>query len=777
VKNFLPVKDFMNLPFLLAFILMGFTFTITQVIVIRELLVVFTGNELSIALILANWLWLEAAGSLLLGKQAKELGLGKGGYALLQASLSALLPLTIYGIRCLRELMGLSLGEGASLWAIFCWTIPVLAPLGIVNGILFALGCRLYAQGAGAEKAASSIGRVYLYEALGAGGGGILYTFLFIPFLTSFQTAFLLGASNLFSGLLLVSTGKEKGTGKKKVLAALLGSGFIASILLLILPGAGRIEKSSLDREWRGLQVLESRWSPYGNVTVGRREEQLTFFSNGMPICNEPFPDIAFVEEMVHYPLLFSPFPRRILIIGGGFGGVIHEVLKQPVEEVHYAEIDPLVIELIKENLTPLTRAEIENPRVHIHNLDGRLFIRTTPRRFDGVLLHLPPPFTLDLNRYYTVEFFREIFGSLNEHGILALSIPGSDTYLSPELRDLNLCLIRSLREVFPSVYVLPGDVNIILASVTREIGPLSPELFIRRLKDREIVTHFLTPFQIRLKLEKQRQEWLEDSLKRGGVVRVNRDANPSGLYYGIAYWNAQFHPFLQIFWGRAQELRLWHLAAALGFLFCGIFALPRKDGRARKKWALTCIVATTGFFGIAYSVLFIFSFQTVYGYAYQWIGLLIASFMVGLALGSWTMTRALEKIRKFALTLAGMEIFMVFFAALGMILLDRLFSSGFPPRILAATRFAFLLLSGIAGYWVGLEFPLAGGILSKNGERVAWTAGILYGSDLFGAWIGSLLVGVLLVPVLGILQTCAVILFLKVASLALIPLISQRRS
>jgi spermidine synthase len=765
----------MNPPFLFAFILMGFTFTITQVMLIRELLVVFIGNELSIAIILANWLLLEAAGSFLLGKKAKELGLGKGGYALLQVLLSILLPMTIYGIRCLRDFMGLSLGEGASLWAIFSWTVPILAPLGIVNGILFALGCSLQADGA--KKAASSIGRVYLYEALGAGAGGILYTFFFIPLFTSFQVAFLLGAANLFSALLLVSTGAEREIGKKKVLARLIGPVFIANVLLLILPSAQRLEKSSMNRQWRGLQILESRWSPYGNVTVGRREEQLTFFSNGIPICNAPVPDIALVEEMVHYPLLLSPSPRRILIVGGGFGGVIQEALKHPVEEVHYTEIDPLILQLIQENLTPLTRPEIENPRVRIHNLDGRFFIKNTPNKFDGILLNLPSPSTLELNRYYTVEFFSETFRALNENGILALSIPGSETYLSPELRDLNMCLIRSLREVFASVYVIPGEVNFILASATPEAGPLLPERFIRRFKERKIITRFLTEFQIRLKLETQRQKWLEDSLSRGGAVKVNRDGNPSGLYYGIAYWNAQFHPFLQIFWGRMGELRLWHLALPLLLLSCGIFAFQRKRRRDWTRGALTWIVVTTGFFGIACSVLFIFSFQTLYGYAYHWIGLLIASFMVGLALGSWTMTWALEKIRKFALTLAGVEILMILFATLGMILLALFYSPWLGQRILTAMRFAFLLLSGITGYLVGLEFPLASSIFSGNGERAGWTAGILYGSDLFGAWAGSLLVGVLWVPVLGILQTCAVIIFLKLVSLSLIGLLGLRKS
>jgi spermidine synthase len=764
-----------NLPFLLAFIVMGFTFTITQVMVIRELLVVFIGNELSIAIILANWLLLEAAGSFLLGEKAEKVGLGKGGYALLQVLISLLLPVTIYGIRCLRDIMGLSLGEGTSLLAIFSWTVPILGPLGITNGVMFALGCSLHADWA--KKGAPSIGRVYLYEALGAGAGGVLYAFLFVPFFSSFQVAFLLGTANLISALLLISAGEKKATWKIRLLAGLLWSVFLADVLLLILPGARYLEKSSMKRQWRGFQVLESRWSPYGNVTLGRREEQLTLFSNGIPICNAPVPDIAFVEEMVHYPLLFSPSPRKILIVGGGFGGVIREVLKHPVEEVHYTEIDPLIIQLIRENLTPLTRPEMENPRVRIHNLDGRLFIKTTPQKFDGILLNLPGPLTLELNRYYTVEFFSEISRSLQKNGILAFAIPGSETYLSPELRELNLCLLESLREVFPSVHVIPGNVNFILASTTIDADRFSPERFIARFRERNLNTHFLTEFQIGLRLEMRRQKWLEDSLRGGGLVKGNRDAIPAGLYYGIAYWNAQFYPSLQTFWARVGGLRLWHLALPLLFLVCGAVALQRKRKRNWTRGALICIVATTGFFGISFSILLIFSFQTLYGYAYQWIGILIATFMVGLALGSWTMTRALEKVRKLALTLAGVEFLMVLFAALGIILLALLYSPQLGERILAAMRFEFLLLSGITGYLVGVEFPLASRIFSGNGERVGWTAGMLYGSDLFGAWAGSLLVGVLLVPVLGILQTCAVIFLLKLLSLSLIPLSGLRRS
>ncbi|MBU1207638.1 MAG: hypothetical protein KKH04_12020 [Proteobacteria bacterium] len=758
----------MNLPIIFALLVMGFTFTTTQVMVIRELLVVFVGNELSIAIILSNWLLLEAAGSYLIGRKVQELGWGRSGYAILQTVLSLLLPLTIYGVRCLRDMMGLPLGEGVSLLAIFFWTVPLLAPLGMVDGTLFALGCGLYAEGV--KKSPSTIGRVYLCEALGAGGGGILYTFLFIPFFTSFQVAFLLGAANLISALLLMATMKRKTPGRHKFLCGLLGSLLLTNLLLLISPGARMIEKISLDRQWRGIKVVESRWSPYGNVTVGQREEQFTFFSNGLPIGNAPVPDISLVEEKVHFPLLFIPSPRKILIISGGFGGVITEVLKHPVEEVHYTEIDPLMIQMVRDN--PLTAHELENPRLKVHSFDGRLFLKTTTQKFDGILLNLPPPSTLEINRFYTVEFFREIFNRLNEKGVLSFSLPGSETYLIPELRNLNWSLIKSLQQVFPSIYVVPGRVNIFLAFPRKDVPPLLPDLLISPLRHRKINTHFLTEYQIQLKLQTQRIKWLERSLLRGEAVRLNRDIQPVGLYYGLAYWNAQFHPFLQIFWGKLVKLRFGHIALPLGLTAIFLLLLGRvlrsKLADGLKDPILVWMVITTGFFGTSFSILLILSFQTLYGYAYQWTGLFIAIFMAGLAGGSWQMTRAVEKIRPLTQTLLRIEILFIGFIILGLFLMVFFYSpSG--HGYLQAIRIGLLLLSGMAGFLVGLEFPLASCLFSASRERVGRAAGILYAADLGGAWAGSLFIGVLLIPVLGILPTLGVILLLKLTSLSLI--------
>ena len=760
----------LNFPLHLALLLMGFTFTITQVMVIREFLVVFAGNELSTAIILANWLLLEAGGSLLIGKKVEGWGLKEGGYAFFQLLLSGLLPLTLYAIRASRTFMGLAPGEGASLLQILFWTIPVLAPVGIVDGILFALGCALHSKWT--QRRAVSIGNVYLLEAVGAGIGGLFYTFLCIPFWNSFQTASLLGMANLISGVLLVSY--SEGVKKwKRAFFSLWGTFLLANLLLFLPYGSRVIEKKSLDGLWPGFEILESRWSSYGNVTVGRREGQLTFFSNGVPVCNVPVPNVAFMEERVHYPLLLSPSPQNILVVGGAFGGVIHEILKHPVERVHYAEIDPLVIQFIGENLTPLTREELENPKVQVHPLDGRLFIRTTREKFDGILLNLPPPSTLELNRFYTVEFFREAFRLLGKDGLLALSLPGSETYLGPETRDLNLSILKSLQETFSSVAVIPGETNVIIASPTKDLETLTPERLIHSLQERKIQTQFLTAAHIRRKMEKQRLEWWEDSLQQGGGVRLNRDANPSGVYYGIAYWNAQFHPLVQALWGRIGEFRLSHfgllLLAVVGFFLVYRKSRRAKEGKGGAKGTLIWVVMTTGSFGTAMSILLILSFQTLYGYAYQWIGLLVAAFMRELALNAWMMNRALERIQNWVLTLIGLERFIALFCLLLIFTLNFLYSSGAEPLSLWTVKIAFLLMSLASGFWAGLEFPLSSRIFAGREEGVGRTAGVLYASDLFGAWAGALLVGVIFIPVLGILMTCGAIILLKLASLALL--------
>jgi len=108
-----------------------------------------------------------------------------------------------------------------------------------------------------------------------------------------------------------------------------------------------------------------------------------------------------------------------------------------------------------------------QDPRIRLNIKDGRLFLKSTAERFDVILLNLPEPQTAQINRFYTVEFFRELPPSLNSGGILSFQLVASEDYISPTLASFLQCINRSLREVFPEVSTIPGEKVHFFASQT----------------------------------------------------------------------------------------------------------------------------------------------------------------------------------------------------------------------------------------------------------------------------------------------------------------------
>jgi len=90
-------------------------------------------------------------------------------------------------------------------------------------------------------------------------------------------------------------------------------------------------------------------------------------------------------------------------------------------------------------------------------------------------------------------------------------------------------------------------------------------------------------------------------------------------------------------------------------------------------------------------------------------------------------------------------------------------------PLVFSSLPAVFLLLEAVAGFLIGLEFPLASKMYLKESKRLGGVAGVLYASDLLGGWLGALFVSVALVPVLGIVETCLLVVALKLVSLFLV--------
>ncbi len=763
-----------------AFLLMGFSFTVMQTLMARELLVSFAGNELSIGLVLGSWLILEAVGSGLAARLADRVRGGALSYAALQVALSLLLPLSVYVAFTVRRIVGITPGEGMGLVSTFYSAFLVLLPLGLVDGAMFTFGCRAYA------RETPAIGHVYVLEAIGGVIGGLVFTYLFIPHIHSIQIILILSTLNLASAasLLVPSPKSVKSYSPLFLLLAI-------SLYLLLSPQANAIHRWFVGQQWRGYDLVYYGNSIYGNVTAIQQEEQYTFFANGVPILTAPVPDITAVEELVHLPMLFVPQPRKVLVVSGGVGGVLNEILKYPVERVDYAELDPLLIEAVQRFPTPLTVGELSDPRVNIEQVDGRLLVRELAakgnrlERYDLVIVNLPYPVTLQLNRFYTVEFFRLVREILNGEGVVALPSPGTLTYMGPGMRNLNATIYETLKQVFPHTHVIPGDVNLWLASPEAHLEAVSLETLAQRWEERALPTSLMTDFHLSLKLDQQRLAWFWDSLRRGEEVGIsgrgrsfvansNEDLRPSGLLYGLFYWNELFSPGFSGYFEFLERINLPLLGAAL-ILLTAAFLVARRVSRRLRTASVPIVMVTTGFAGMAFDLLVIFAFQAFYGYVYQQIGLLVTAFMAGLSLGGLVMTRQVERIEEGPVlsSVEGKSLLLRLEGAIAAcwllfpVILAILYAQAGRPGVSATVGPILLTLNALAGFLVGVEFPLA----SKMYRRVSIseTAGILYASDLLGAFLGSLLVSVMLLPALGVLETCLLVAVLKLGSLVLV--------
>ncbi|MGZ3558560.1 MAG: spermidine synthase [Thermodesulfobacteriota bacterium] len=456
----------MKIPTLkISLFVMGLSSITAQIILLRELLVSFLGNELTLGIILASWLILVAAGSFLIGKSVENVERKLEIFAVFQLIFSIAFPFAIFFCRIFKNILLATPGEALGFGPIFYSSLLILLPLTVPYGALFTYGCKLYAQYS--EENAASIGKVYIIETMGSMIGGLLITFLLIQYLNPFTIAFSISLLNSLMALFLLW--RNPASSKTSSQKALIILSILLSLLFaygLLPQNTNTIHQSSIRSQWRGLNVIHYENSIYGNITVTKRDEQYTFFADGVPSITTPVPDIASIEDFVHFPMLFHEKPESILILNGGAGGMIHEILKYPVKHLDYVELDPILLKLIQEFPTPLTQSELSDKRVKIHYTDGRLFVQRTGGRFDIIFIGLSAPQSLQTNRLFSSEFFSMAKEKMNPNGILVLTLPGSLTYISPELRDLNGCILDTLKNVYRHVRIIPGDVNLYLASL-----------------------------------------------------------------------------------------------------------------------------------------------------------------------------------------------------------------------------------------------------------------------------------------------------------------------
>ncbi|MGC8878065.1 MAG: spermidine synthase [Anaerolineae bacterium] len=715
----------------------GFTSTVSQVMLMRELVATFYGNELLYGLTLMAWLVWGAVGAWGIGSRiTQRKHISPLAFA---AGLAATVPLLIAQmalLRGIRIILGTTPGAYIDFGSTVLTVLLIPALFCPIAGLLFTLGTRLMIERRG------TAGHAYFFESFGAVIGGLLVSFAFVHLLSTFQTILCIGVLALISAIYLMEGRQRCSRFALPPLAIALGAAALA--------GGRALDQWTLSWQWS--DVISHVESPYGRLTVQARDGQRVFYTNGLLSFET---QSTFPEEVAHFPLLAHPHPRRILLIGGGVAGDLREILKHPIQQVTYVELDPQVITTARAHLPPSEAGILDDPRVHVVLSDGRHYVANAPKHsFDVIILDLPPPTTGSLNRFYTREFFAQVRQALSPDGLFALGLPSAENYWSPELTRRNLSIYETLKTAFPTLLALTsGDHLFFLAA--SDPFPIDAGIMSQRLITRAIQTRQVTPSYIEYVFSNDRFNTDRLRLASGRAIRLNEDLVPICYYYDLALWLSRFYPAVGEFFERAGLINLAWLSPPLVL----IVLLTRY----RRRWAVPVAIAGVGLAHMMLQVVILIAFQTVHGTIYSGVGMMVTAFMAGLALGSalgnqpsryWRTRNSAEAkgvsapksvpSRVLQVGLIGVQAGVIVLSGLLVGLLQLPFAT--PPAV-------FGMLAAAAGCITGAAFPLAALALD---EHTASAAGWLYGADLVGGALGAGLGATLLLPLLGIPQVCA---------------------
>ncbi len=554
-----------------------------QLVIIREFLTQFNGNEFVIALILFDWLVLGAAGTLLARSVGGRVTAATGrGLRIVSLALALMPTALILAIRLLRQLVfvpGASVGFGAT----FAFTFLCMLPYCLLVG--FALPYALFVLRREIPDYPGA--RLYILDNVGDITGGLLFSALLVWLVTPL-TAMLLVNLPLLAALVAAA-------GNRRTAAA------AAVPACLLLAGGVHVEKASL-RAAPG-EFIDYRETRYGRIGVYRQFEQVTVFADGLPVASSQTPGLA--EELVHFPLAQLEKADRVLLISA-VPGVMAQVAKYRPRRVDYVELNPQVSDI---GLRYGLIARI--PGLRIINRDARAFLAQSRDRYDAIVVCLPEPDTYRLNRFFTVAFFRLAAAHLAPGGILSFSMKGYGNYLSETQRRKLSTVYATARAVFPHVRLLPGRRVVFLcrdAPIDTDIPALLAE---KGIATDTISAYFagdLSPGRI-------------SDLNRLMDARApeNRDLRPRLMRPMLSQWFEKF-----------DASPAWFYIPLAVLLAVYLALMGRED----------FVLFTTGWFDMGCEILVIFAFQIIFGYIYFQIGLIVTVFLAGLLPGAWVAMR-----------------------------------------------------------------------------------------------------------------------------------------
>lgn len=287
---------------------------------------------------------------------------------------------------------------------------------GILVGLEIPILMRILREGIAFKDL---VAKVFTFDYIGALLASLVFPLVLVPYLGLMRTSLVFGIFNIGVAAYVLYYFPETKAWRRRLLVPVGGG------VALLLVGFVYAERIMTYTETMAYQdkVIYTRSTPYQRMVLTRNNRELRLFLNGN-LQFSSADEYRYHEALVHPALQAVPHARRVLILGGGDGLAVREVLKYPgIESVTLVDLDPAMTNLFKSSdmLLKLNKRSLLSPKVQVVNDDAFGRVRRDSTKYDVVIADFPDPSNYSVGKLYTVSFYEEMQHLLAEGGVLVV--------------------------------------------------------------------------------------------------------------------------------------------------------------------------------------------------------------------------------------------------------------------------------------------------------------------------------------------------------------------
>lgn len=313
------------------------------------------------------------------------------------------------------------------------------------------------------------VSRVFSFDYIGALLASLIFPLLLVPHLGLIRTSLFFGMMNLGIGWYLAfyfSKDLQRGVRLQTAAIVLLFAELVAFVF------SEKIMSYSETMIFND-QIVYATSSPYQRIVITRNKRELRLFLNGN-LQFSTADEYRYHEALVHPVLSSLNNPKTVLVLGGGDGLAVREILKYPsVEKVVLVDLDATMTRLFttQEMLIKINHSSLLNKKVEVHNEDAFVWLRNNRLLFDAVIVDFPDPSSFSIGKLYSNVFYRMLKHAMSPSAIAV--IQSTSPYVAPKsfwcidttLRSAGL-YTRAYHNMVPSF----GEWGYIIASQNEQL-------------------------------------------------------------------------------------------------------------------------------------------------------------------------------------------------------------------------------------------------------------------------------------------------------------------